>query len=153
MRLSAPVGKLRLRFADSFSALKGVFANPALRRVQLAYAGSSMGNFAYGVAIAVYAYQHGGATAVGVVTAIRQVIAAGIAPFAASLADRFPRERVMLGSDLGRLITVTATAVLVSAHSPALIVYMIATITTILGTIFRPAESALMPLLARSPEE
>jgi MFS family permease len=147
------VGKLRNRFGASFSALKGVFANPDLRRVQLAYAGSSMGNFAYGVAIAVYAYQHGGATAVGVVTAIRQVIAAGIAPFAASLADRFPRERVMLGSDLGRLVSVGATAALVVSHSPSLIVYVVATITTILGTIFRPAESALMPLLARSPEE
>jgi MFS family permease len=147
------VEKLRNRFAESFSALKGVFANPALRRVQLAYAGSSMGNFAYGVAIAVYAYQHGGATAVGVVTAIRQVIAAIVAPFAASLADRFPRERVMLASDLGRLVTVGATAALVIAHSPALVVYVVATATTILGTIFRPAEAALLPLLARSPKE
>ena len=113
VRLSARVGKLRSRLGASFSALQGVFANPDLRRVQFAYAGSSMGNFAYGVAIAVYAYQHGGATAVGVVTAIRQVIAALIAPFAASLADRFPRERVMLGSDLGRLVSVGATAALV----------------------------------------
>jgi MFS family permease len=147
------VGKLSGTLATSLSALKGVFANPALRRVQLAYAGSSIGNFAYGVAIAVYAYQHGGATAVGVVTAIRQVIAAGIAPFAASLADRFPRERVMLASDLGRLLSCGATAALVISHSPALAVYVVATITTILGTIFRPAEAALMPLLARSPEE
>ncbi len=147
------MGKLRSQFAESSSALKGVFANPNLRRVQLAYGGSSIGNFAYGVAIAVYAYQHGGATAVGVVTAVRQVIAAVIAPFAASLADRYPRERVMLVSDLGRLVSVGATAALVIWDSPALAVYVVATITTILGTIFRPAESALMPLLARSPEE
>jgi MFS family permease len=153
MRLFRSVGMLRSRFGESFAALKGVFANPDLRRVQLAYAGSSMGNFAYGVAIAVYAYQHGGATAVGVVTAVRQIIAAGIAPFAASLADRFPRERVMLFSDVGRLVTVGVTAALVTSHSPALIVYVVATFTTILGTIFRPAEAALMPLLARSPEE
>ena len=147
------MGKLRSQFAASSSALKGVFANPNLRRVQLAYGGSSMGNFAYGVAIAVYAYEHGGATAVGVVTAVRQVIAAIIAPFAASLADRYPRERVMLASDLGRLVSVGATAALVILDSPALAVYVVATITTILGTIFRPAESALMPMLARSPEE
>ena len=61
MPFSARWERSRNRFGDSFSALKGVFANPELRRVQLAYAGSSMGNFAYGVAIAVYAYQHGGA--------------------------------------------------------------------------------------------
>ena len=134
--------------------MQGVFANPDLRRVQLAYAGSSIGNFAYGVAIAVYAYEHGGATAVGVVTAIRQVIAAVIAPFAASLADRFPRERVMLASDLGRVVTVGVDdAALVTQHSPALAVYVVATMTTILGTVFRPAEAALIPVLARTPEE
>ena len=153
MQFSPSVGKLRNQFAESSSALKGVFANPNLRRVQLAYGGSSIGNFAYGVAIAVYAYQQGGATAVGVVTAVRQVIAAGIAPFGASLADRYPRERVMLASDLGRLVSVGATAALVVWDSPALTVYVVATITTILGTVFRPAEAALMPLLARSPEE
>ena len=59
----------------------------------------------------------------------------------------------MLASDLGRLVSVGATAALVVWDSPALTVYVVATITTILGTIFRPAEAALMPLLARSPEE
>ena len=57
---------LRKRLGDSFGAMRGVYANPNLRRVQLAAAGASIGNFAYGVAIAVYAYEHGGATAVGV---------------------------------------------------------------------------------------
>src|SRR3954451_12166985 len=116
---------LRSRFGESLAALRGVFGNPSLRRVQLAYAGSSVGNFAYGVAIAVYDYQHGGGTAGGGVTASRQRIAGGISPFAASLADRFPRERVMLGSDLGRLVSVSATAVLVVSHSPSLIVYVV----------------------------
>ena len=90
--------------------MRGVFANPGLRRVQLAYAGSSVGAYANGVTIAVYAYEHGGATAVGVVTAIRQVIAASIAPFAASFSDKYLRERVMLFSDLARVVTVGTTA-------------------------------------------
>src|ERR1700741_4563894 len=97
---------LRNRFGGSLAAMRGVYANPNLRRVQLAAAGASIGQFAYGVAIAVYAYEHGGATAVGVVAAVRQVIAALIAPFSASLADRFPREKVMLASGLSRVATV-----------------------------------------------
>jgi MFS family permease len=133
--------------------MHGVYANPDLRRVQFAGAGTSIGQFAYGVAIAVYAYEHGGATAVGVVTAIRQVIAALIAPFAASLGDRFPRERVMLASDLGRVVTVGVTTYLVTQHSPALTVYVVATLSTVLGTVFRPAEASLIPVLARTPEE
>ena len=79
------------------------------------------------------------------------MIAAVIAPFAASLGDRFPRERVMLASDLGRVVTVGVTTLLVMQDSPALTVYVVATITTMLGTIFRPAESSLIPLLARRP--
>lgn len=133
--------------------MRGVFANPGLRRVQLAYAGSSVGAYANGVTVAVYAYQHGGATAVGVVQAIRQVVAASIAPFAATFSDRFPRERVMLFSDLARVGTVGTTTALVAFHGPSVAVYAAATLTTSLGTVFRPAEAALLPLLARSPEE
>jgi hypothetical protein len=148
-----PVRTLRSRLGQSFAAMRGVFANPGLRRVQLAYAGSSVGAYANGVTIAVYAYQHGGATAVGVVQAIRQVIAASIAPFAATYADKYLRERVMLFSDLARVVTVGTTTALVAFHGPAVAVYAAATVTTSLGTVFRPAEAALMPLLARSPEE
>ena len=46
-------------------AFREVFGNPGLRRIQLAWAGSIIGTWAYGIAIAVYAYQQGGATAVG----------------------------------------------------------------------------------------
>jgi Major Facilitator Superfamily/Cyclic nucleotide-binding domain len=148
-----PVRTLRSRLGQSFSAMRGVFANPGLRRVQLAYAGSSVGAYANGVTIAVYAYEHGGATAVGVVTAVRQVVAAVIAPFAAGLSDKYLRERVMLGSDLARIVTVGVTTLLVASGSPSLAVYAVATCTTVLGTVFRPAEASLTPLLARSPEE
>jgi len=148
-----PVGTLRSRLGQSFSAMRGVFANPALRRVQLAYAGSSVGAYANGIAIAVYAYEHGGATAVGFATAVRQIVAAMVAPFAASASDRYARERVMLASDLARMVTVGATTLLVAFHGPSLAVYAVATVTTSLGTVFRPAEASLMPLLARSPEE
>jgi MFS family permease len=133
--------------------MRGVYANPNLRRIQFATAGASIGAYAYGVAIAVYAFEQGGATAVGVVTAIRQIIAASIAPFSASLADRFPRERIMLASDVGRLVTVGVSALLVIEDAPALSVYVVATVTTILGTVFRPAEASLIPRLATTPEE
>jgi MFS family permease len=133
--------------------MRGVYANPNLRRIQLAGAGASIGAYAYGVAISVYAYEHGGATAVGVVTAVRQIIAAAIAPIAASLADRFPRERVMFASNVGRLAAVCGSTLLVRGGSPAIAVYVVATAQTVLGTAFRPAEAALIPELASTPEE
>src|SRR5262245_60985416 len=125
--------------------MRGVYANPNLRRIQLAAAGAAIGQYAYGVAIAVFAYEHGGATAVGLVPAVRQIIAAGIAPFSSSLADRFPRERVMLASNLGRFATVCLTTLLVTRGAPAIAVYAVATVQTVLGTAFRPAEASLIP--------
>jgi MFS family permease len=144
---------IRGRVDESLGALRGVFGNPNLRRVELAYAGAAIGAYANSIAVAVYAYRHGGATAVGVFVFARLGIAAGIAPLASSLADRFRRERVMLVSDVSRATSVGATALAVAVHAPSVTVYVLATLTTIFGTVFRPAEAALLPVLARSPQE
>ena len=79
--------------------MREVLHNRALRRLQLAWAGSIIGSWAYAVALVVYAYSHGGASAVGLVAVIRWVPAAIAAPLAAVLGDRYPRVPVMLGAD------------------------------------------------------
>jgi hypothetical protein len=50
--------------------------NPGLRRLQLAWAGSNLGTWGFGVALSVYAYEQGGAAAVGIVALLRLVPAA-----------------------------------------------------------------------------
>lgn len=144
---------IRARLAESAGALRSVFANPGLRRVELAFAGSAIGNSAFAVSVAVYAFHHGGATAVGVVSAVRYTVAGTIAPFAATLSDRYPRRRVMLASDLGRLASAAAIAAIVAGGGPRLAVYALAVACSVFGTVFRPAEASLLPLLASSPEE
>jgi MFS family permease len=141
------------RVGQSLDAFRGVFANRDIRRVQLAFAGSVTGTYAYGIAIAVFAYEHGGVTAVGALTAVRLATAAAVAPFAASLADRFRRERVMLASDLVRVATVGTAAVAAHLHWSAFVVYGTAIVTSTAGTVFRPAEAALLPTIARTPDE
>ena len=138
---------------ESLAALRGVFGNRQIRNVQLAFAGSVTGTYAYSIAIAVFAYRHGGATAVGVLAFARLATGAAIAPFAASLADRHRREHVMLAADLIRVAllgTMTAAAAL---HWPTAVVYVVAVASTVAGTTFRPAESALLPTIATSPQE
>jgi len=56
---------------ESSRALREVYRNRRLRRLQLAWAGSIIGTWAYSVAIVVYAYHQGGASAVGLVGLIR----------------------------------------------------------------------------------
>ena len=144
---------MRVRLRRTLAPIRDVFANRDLRRIELAFAGSVIGLYAYYIAIAVYAYRHGGATAVGLLTFVRLLAAAGVAPFAASLADRLRRERVMLAVNLARAAAVALAAVSAFAGAPALVVYALATLVSMIGTPFRPAEASLLPELARTPEE
>jgi MFS family permease len=144
---------VRQRLGESAAAFRGAFSNPALRRLQLAGAGSVMGQWAYSVALAVYAYEQGGAKAVGLVTLIRTIPAAISAPFTSTLADRLPRVAVMAAASLARVATIGAAGVIIEVGGPPGLVYALAGITSILATAFLPAESAALPELARTPDE
>jgi MFS family permease len=146
-------GTLRQQLSGSLSAFRAVFANLELRRIQLAWTGSETGKWMYVVALAVFAYQHGGAAAVGIVYLIRVVPAAIIAPFAATLADRYRRQRVMAFADASRVCTMAGMAAAVWLGAPAGVVYALAGLTTVLSTTFRPAQAALLPSVSRGPEE
>ena len=144
---------IRGRLAESLAAFRAVFANPDLRRVQLALLGSVTGEWAYTVALAVFAFERGGAAAVGLVGLIRLLPAAVAAPFAAILGDRFSRTRVMVGSDVLRALAVAVSGVAAVGGAPAGFVYALAGVVSIVSMAFRPAQAALIPSLARRPEE
>jgi MFS family permease len=138
---------------ESLRAFASVFANRRLRRLQLAWAGSNVGAWAYTVALAVYAYREDGAFAVGALGLVRWLLAAVVSPLAGVLGDRYPRVRVMVVSDLSRVGLLAAMAALVAAGGPPLAVYALSVVATLAATPFRPAQAALIPALARSPEE
>jgi MFS family permease len=147
------MGRLRQRLAGSFGALREVYRNPGLRRLELAWAGSIIGTWAYSVSLAVYAYRHGGASAVGLVGLIRWLPAAFASPIAAILGDRYPRVRVMLLTDLLRAAALAIMSACVLTHAPAGVVYVLASAVAVISTAFQPAQAALLPSLARTPEE
>jgi predicted MFS family arabinose efflux permease len=144
---------VRRRLSESLTAFRDVYRNPNLRRLQLAFAGSVAGQYAFAIAIAIYAYEHGGATSVGVMALVRTIPSAVLAPFVSGLGDRFRQERVMLGADILRVLLVTAIALIVFADGPVVLVFVLAAFGPICGTAFHPAEAALLPTLARTPEE
>ena len=141
------------RVRSSLRALRDVFASPALRRIQLAWIGSILGGWAYIVALGVYAYDEGGAAAVGLVGLIRLVPAAVLAPFISSLVDRYPRTSVMIASDVARFALMAGAAATIAGDGPAPVVYALVTVSAVAGTLFRPAKSALLPALVSSPGE
>jgi MFS family permease len=138
---------------ESAKAFRDVFQNQGLRRLQLAWAGSIIGTWAYSIAIVVYAYEQGGAKAVGIVGAARYLAAAVASPFAALLGDRFDRRKVMVASDLARAVLLGVTGFVAIVDAPAWLVYVVSGFVAVASTPFRPAEAALTPALARTPEE
>jgi MFS family permease len=138
---------------ESGRALAEVFRNDGLRRVQLAFGASVVGDSAYLIALFIYAFEQGGPTAVGLLGVARYGVAATVTPFASTLADRKPRRRVMIGADLARVVLVVAAAAVIAAGGAPIAVYALAVAAFACGTPFRPAQSALLPGLARTPAE
>jgi hypothetical protein len=75
-----------------------VCGNPDVLRVELAFVGFNIAEWATWVAILAYAYQIGGAAATGLVAVVQLLPAALVAPLASVAGDRVRRERVLLGA-------------------------------------------------------
>jgi MFS family permease len=144
---------IREQLREPLTAIADVFRNPSLARVNLALGGSETGDWAYGVAVSIYAYVEGGATTVGILGVVRFVSAAVASPFTSTLADRGDRKRIMVGADLVRFVLVAAATLVVAVDGPALAVYAAAVLATLTSTAFRPAQASIVPQLARHPEE
>jgi MFS family permease len=137
---------------ESASGFRAVWANRDLRRLEIAWAGSVIAHYGFQIALGVYAYEIGGALAVGAMFVLRTLGALATPP-AAALGDRYPRIRVMVGSDLVRALLVVLTFFVIWTGGPAAIVYALAGLVVVVGTAFRPAQVAVLPQLAETPEE
>jgi MFS family permease len=121
--------------------------------MQLALAGSMVGDWAYATAVTVWAFEVGGTKAVGLWGAVRFTLMAIVAPLAATLSDRLPRKLVMISVDLLRAGVVVVAAACIHFETPAWPVFILATATSLLGSVFRPAQMALVPSIAETPED
>ena len=134
------------------SALGTAARNDDIRRVELAWGTAIAAEWAHFVALGVFAYKAGGTSAVGIAGLVRLLPAAIVAPYAASLADRFRRERFLLGAALVGSAALAGSAAAAAAGTTVL-VFALAALMGVASTLFRPALVALLPSLARTPEE
>ena len=136
-----------------FGVVRTVSGDPGLLRVELAFVGFNVAEWATWVSILAFAYGVGGAAATGLVAVVQLVPAALVAPLAAIAGDRYRREWVLLGGYLAQALSMLATAVALLTEAPVPLVYGLAALAATSVTITRPAQSALLPTLARTPEE
>jgi MFS family permease len=147
-----PTG-LREQLQESRRAFAAVFRNPNLRWVEVSWAGTICAYWIFIVALGFYAYERGGAKAVGLVGLLRVLPSVVAAPFGAMLGDRYPRDRVIVGLNVARSITIAGAGAAVFLSAPAGIVYALASLMGLLQSVFRPTQTALLPVLARTPQE
>ncbi len=143
---------IRARLAVSLGALREISGDPAMRRLQSAWSASITAEWLYLIALAVYAYGVGGAAAVGFVAVVRMIPAAIAAPFAASVADRVRRERVLASVEVLRAVLLAAMGLAAWVAAPAAVVFALASLVAVVSTAYRPAHAAVLPALAPSLE-
>lgn len=141
------------RLASTLGALAVDFGNRDLGLLGLARVGVSYASWCLAIALGVYGFEVGGAVAVGVVALVRLLPGALASPFAGLLGDRFPRRSVLIGSGLAITVVLAATSTAAAMDSPAFVVAILAGVFTAAISGYVPAEAALLPALARSPQE
>ncbi|MEX2644941.1 MAG: MFS transporter, partial [Gaiellaceae bacterium] len=145
--------RFRQRMRESLRAFRSVYGNRGLRRLQLAWAGAIVGGWAYVISLAVFAYREHGAYAVGALAVARWLSSGLAAPIAGVVGDRYRRVRVLVASSAVRSVAIALAGTAVLADVSPFVVYGLAVMAALAGTVFGPSEAALIPTLARSPEE
>jgi MFS family permease len=147
------IGAQARHFGVAVRAFLAVVGNPGLRRLQLAWGGWVTVDWAYTVAISVFAFSRNGAAGVGLVTLIRLLPAAASAPFTAGLGDRFPRRFLLAIEEVLTCLILATTAIVTMAGGPDVLVYALAVVLAIVSAPFRAYQGALLHTLAQTPDE
>ena len=141
------------QLATVLRALVIDFANRDLALLGLARAGFSFASWSFAIALAVYAFEVGGAFAVGLIGLVRLAPGAIAAPLAGVLVDRHPRRSVLVGGSALATTLLGAAAAAAALDAPTALIFVIAGGFTISLSGYLPAEAALLPSLARTPQE
>ncbi|MDA8277749.1 MAG: MFS transporter [Actinomycetota bacterium] len=144
---------IRKEIQSSKLAMTNVFTNKAMRRLFIAFAGSLIGDGVFSLSAIVYAFRSGGASAVGILAIVRYLAIATASPITSTFADQYDRKKVMVVSDLLRLVLVSLAAVVVALDGSKWIVYALVVAVGVAGTAFRPAQGSILPFLARRSDE
>lgn len=144
---------MRTQLTLVLRVVRAILASPALRHVEIAFLLFNAVEYGTWVAMLLYAYGATGPSSVGLVALIQLAPAAVVAPLSANLADRYRRDRVLLGGYLVQAMAFGLTAVAMAVGAPPVIVYVGAAAAATSLTTTRPTQGALLPSVSRTPEE
>jgi MFS family permease len=125
-----------------------VSGRSGLAWLQLSWAAMIASNWAYAVAIAVFAYNSGGAGDVGLALVARSLPALVGAPVTGLVAARLSGHRALVASGAVTALALGGSGALVAAAAPAMTVYALGALVAVAMMMFRQAQSAVLPALA-----
>lgn len=134
-------------------SLRQVLGNRQVRRAELSWLLGVAAQWAWVVAILVWAYDVGGVAGAGLAGLLRMLPAAFLAPFLTTLTDRLAPGRVLLGIHVMGAATVGFASLAIAVGLPPPVVFGAVVVEGTLATILRPTTMALLPALVRSPQE
>jgi MFS family permease len=138
---------------DRLGVVLRVARDPTLLRIEVAYLGFNMAEFATWIAILVYAYRLGGAGPAAVVALVQLIPAGIVAPFAAYAGDRFRRDRVLVAAYVWQAAAMAATAVAMYVGAPPPVTVAVATTAAVSFTLPRPIHAVILPSITHAPAD
>ena len=131
----------------------GIARNRALTRLLLAYLVMILAEFGQWIALLVYAYARGGASAAGLVAILQLIPAMLLAPLISAHLVRIGVARLLAGAYAAAAVTLALCGAAILTHAPAAVVYLAAVGFCIALGVSRPLHYVLMPLVVRHPDE
>jgi MFS family permease len=105
------------------------------------------------IALVVFAYDHGGIAAAGLLAAARSGASAVTAPFTAGLGDRFEHRLVLVGAALLTSAVVACMSLASAVAASPWPVYVLAAVAAMVIPVYRPVQAALLPRLSETPAQ
>jgi MFS family permease len=124
-----------------------------IRLLLLAWFLAYAGDLAAFTAASVYVYEAGGAAYVGLLGLLKALPGALLVPLVGSWSDRVRRERLLMVSVALRALLLGAAAAVMTGGAQAILVLVLVGVEAGLASVFRQVQAALLPWLARTPDE
>ena len=114
---------------------------------------SYAGDLAAFTAASVYAYRAGGAGLVGILGLLKALPGAFVVPLVTSGSDRVRRERLLIATLVPRALLLGAATAAMAGGGQGVLVVVLVGLEAGLASAFRQVQAALLPWLARTPDE
>lgn len=132
--------------SDRPGGLRGALSYRDYRWLAIGLAVSSIGTWAYNVALYVYVYETTGSAGWAAATSVgRFVPALLISSYSGIVAERFERRRLLIALDTVYSVMMVTLAVVTGLDLGPLLAIMLAGVASMIGTGYYPATAALTP--------